>query len=159
MCCKDGSIDPDRTASMKEHEEELLHNLQKHRTTLADEYALRDNPSGWVDEYISDLTGAIESHLLDTRRFIEKNTSIKNSEFWDQKVHGERRLIGLFHQERELIKQGLDVPLLALEANASILHGNRYVQLILTCSLCTDGNSFTYPGRVNKREFRKVYGF
>ena len=137
MCCRDGSIDPDRTADMKQHEEQLLLNLQNHRSTLADEHALRDDPNGWLDEYISDLTGAIQSHLRDVRRFMERNTDIKGSLVWDVTVHGERRLIGLFHQEVELIKQGLDVPLLALEEKASIIHGNRYVFMTLVCStLC-----------------------
>lgn len=127
MCCRDGSIDPDRTDSMKQHEDKMVLYMQRHRTMLADQYALRNDPSRWVDEYITDLTDTIKTHLLDNRTFMENNIGIKGSATWDETIHRARRLIGLFHQERELITQGLEIPLAALEANRSIAGGNRYV--------------------------------
>ena len=133
MCCRDGSTDPDRTESMKQHEKKMVLYMQRHRTWLADQYALRTNPDSWVDEYISDLTSTIETHLLDNRTFMEKNASIKGSSTWEETVHRARRLVGMFHQERELTKQGLEIPLLALESNMSIAGGNRYVPLIYSC--------------------------
>ena len=101
---------------------------------LADEYALRTDPSRWVDEYITDLTDTIKTHLLDNRTFMEKNNNIKGSLVWHETIHRARRLIGMFHQERELITQGLDIPLLALESNVSIAGGNRCVVTTLNAS-------------------------
>ena len=131
MCCRDESIDPDRTDSMKQHESKMVLYMQRHRSMLADQYALRPDPSRWVDEYVTDLTDTIKTHLLDNRTFMEKNLSIKGSTTWCETLHRARRLIGLFHQEKELIMQGLDIPLLALETNRSIAGGNRYVLLVL----------------------------
>ena len=98
---------------------------------LADEHALRDDPSGWIVEYVADLTDTIKTHLLDNRTFMEKNDNIKGSQIWDETTHRARRLIGMFHQERELIQQGLEIPHLALESNMSIAGGNRSVTIIL----------------------------
>ena len=125
MCCRDGSIDADRTESMKQHEGKMVLYMQRHRTMLSDQYALRDDPSRWVDEYVADLADTIKSHLADNRTFMEKNQHMKGSMLWNETIHRSRRLIALFHQEKELIKQGLEIPHLALESNVSIAGGNR----------------------------------
>ena len=101
--------------------------MQRHRTWLADKYAIRSDPTRWVDEYVTDLTDTIKTHLLDNRTFMESNSGIKGSATWCETIHRARRLIAMFHQERELIQQGLDIPLLALESDRSIAGGNRYV--------------------------------
>ena len=99
MCCRDGSVDPDRTESMKQHEAKMVLYMQRHRTMLADQYALRDDPSRWVDEYVADLADTIKSHLADNRTFMEKNQHMKGSMLWNETIHRSRRLIAYHHPE------------------------------------------------------------
>lgn len=123
ICRKDGALDPDRTPRMIYREDLTVKYCQFLRLSFADEHALRDDPDAWIEEYLEELASQIELELRAALRYIEVTSEVKGSAEWNEMVHGWRRLIALRHQERELIKQGLDIPLLARQSNASIAQG------------------------------------
>ncbi|KAK7682015.1 hypothetical protein QCA50_014979 [Cerrena zonata] len=137
ICCRDGAIDPHRSTGMKSREDKELQYLQRRKVALSDEYAYRSDPNAWVSKYMKELSGRIDSELRDIRLYFKEAPDARDSAYWMEAVHGSRRMIALHHQERELIEQGSDIPLLAFQSRMSIPYGNR----------------------VNRREFRRLYGF
>ena len=125
MSCRDGRIDPDRSLHMQKREEAVLTYLQKRKAALSDEYAYRIDPNAWVTKYTDELKWRMECETGDVKLYMQDATNVKGSADWVEVVHGSRRMIALHHQESELIQQGIDIPLLAFQSNASIARGNR----------------------------------
>lgn len=123
MCRKDSAMDPDRSKHMAYCEGLTVKYLLFLRTSISDEYAYRSDPNTWIDEYVAEITSLNECDLRDARRYLDETSEPKGSSEWFERVHGWRRLIALRHQERELILQGLDIPLLARQSNTSIAQG------------------------------------
>ncbi|KAK7684486.1 hypothetical protein QCA50_005664 [Cerrena zonata] len=137
ICCRGGALDPDRSIDMKTREDKVIKYLQGWKVSLSDKYAYRSDPNGWVSKYVEELSCRIDAELRDVLLYLDQPSDVQGSAKWMEVVHGSRRMIALHHQERELILQGLDIPLLAFQSCVSIPYGNR----------------------VNRREFRRLYGF
>lgn len=125
ICCRDGALDPHRTAGMKSREDKEVQYLQKRKVALSDEYAYRSDPNAWLPKYTRELSSRIASELQDIRLYFNEAPDARNSAYWMEAVHGSRRMIALYHQEKELTEQGPDIPLLAFQSRMSIPYGNR----------------------------------
>lgn len=110
---------------MKCREDKALQYLQKVKVSLSDDYSYRRDSNGWVGKYVEELTWRINSELQDIQLFLEQRSDTRGSQNWQEVVHSSRRMIALHHQERELIQQGPDIPLLAFRSRRSIPYGNR----------------------------------
>lgn len=97
--------------------------LQWYKSSLPNEYADQCNPGGWLKEYVDELTDQINIELRSIHQYFERTSDVKDSPDWTEMVHSTRRLIALRHQERELITQGINIPLLALQSNMTIGQG------------------------------------
>ncbi|KAK7677664.1 hypothetical protein QCA50_019355 [Cerrena zonata] len=120
---KDGALDPDRSTCMTYREGITVKYMQFRRTSLSDEFSGQNDPNGWINEYMSELVQHNDIELREIRRYLKVTSDVKGSSDWNEMVHGARRLIAVCHQEKELIMQGIDIPLLAWQSNASIAQG------------------------------------
>lgn len=123
MCRKDGATDTDRSQHMAYCEGLTVKYLQFLRTSISDKYAYQSDPNMWINEYVAEIVSLNELDLRDARQYLAGTSEPKGSSEWFEMIHGWRRLIALRHQERELILQGLDIPLLARQSNTSIAQG------------------------------------
>ena len=96
--------------------------LQDRRTSLSNEYR-GDNL--WVAKYIDKIEEMIDNELEAVQHYKDSTTDGKGSPDWCEGMHTRCCSIAILHQEIELLRQGLDIPLTAVKANTSIAHGNR----------------------------------
>ena len=96
--------------------------LLDRRASLSDEY--RDDDL-WVTKYIDEIEEMIDNELEAVQCYKDSTTDVKGSSDWCEEMHTRRRSVAVLHQEIELLRQGLDIPLAAVKANTSITHGNR----------------------------------
>lgn len=117
-------MDPQRSDEMKKREDSVLSYLQRRKVDYSDKYAYRNDPNAWIEKYVDELTQRIDCEASDIHLYL-KDPSVTSSNRFEV-IHGSRRMIALHHQERELILQGIEMPSLAFEENASIAQGIWY---------------------------------
>lgn len=133
MSCCGGGLDPDRTEDMEEQEHILVLVLQDMRAEYIAEHSdsvEESSDNGWIEKYVDRIKKQIEFELSDARGYIHENVEKKGSVTWKEVVHTFWRRTALYHQEMELIQQGVDIPLLAVHSDSSIGNGNRYAFIV-----------------------------
>ncbi|KAK7683802.1 hypothetical protein QCA50_013178 [Cerrena zonata] len=137
ICRKSGVLDSEYTADMVDDELHLIEDLQDSRVSESSSY-FREHPDADEDGWIPTYTNQMEKRLLKEAEWGRRTAHLhKEGKESREHVHAMRRRVAIIHQEIYLLRQGLEVPTLAVDANASVA--------------CGYG--------VNKTEFRRRYGF
>lgn len=148
-----GTIDLERTPFMRVEEERCWSKLDELRTeaTLKLKGTSNDEP---IAQYIAHVHAKLEEQRQDALQWLETFKSDKGGAHLEV-VHAKRRLVAMYHQEIELLKQDLGAPNFIRARGELIFQGARYVQdpPPLQNILVDNADS------VNRNVCRRLYGF
>lgn len=156
ICCKSKEYDPERTQPMADDQEKLMEELEQLKKAARQE-CLSHSPcpqvaewlpvySRWIDRKLCD---EVELGLQYTSEYKEhRNVRLR------ELLHAARRRTAILHQQLDLLQQGAEAYDTAVDYLEMVGGGRRYVPC--TFRYC---RILTTLLRVNKIEFRRLYGF
>ena len=123
--CRRGVQDPERTVSIINAETSCWNELVPLRDALLDSEESGNLNDNKLTQYIALVQSKLEKQHQYTLKWLTESKGVMKADSYCRVRHGRRRILAMYHQELELLKQGPEILRLAYADGDTIIQGIR----------------------------------